>query len=96
MVEPVLQGRAEGIDGEVDDGHHDEDEDGDGGPLARQDAVDAAAALVFFTFLGFDDGFTAELLDKGETHLCHRCGTVEATFLFHLHDEVLKGLFLVL
>ena len=96
MVEPILQGCSKKVDGEIDNAYHDQDKDGYGGPFARQDAVDAAAALVFFAFLGFHHGLVAQFLDEGEAHLGHGRSAVEATFFFHLHDEVLQSLFLVL
>ena len=96
LVEPVLQGRTKGIDAEPDDAHHDEDENRDGGPFAGQDFVDFAAAAVFLAFLGLDYCLVAQLFNEGETHLSHGCGAVEAAFLFHLNDEVLQCLFLVL
>ena len=37
----------------------------------------------------------AQALDEGEAHLGHCRGTVEAAFLFHLHNEMLECLFLV-
>ena len=67
-----------------------------GGVLARQDAVDAAAALVFLAFLGLHHGLVAQPFNKGETHLGHGCGTVKAAFFFHLNNEVFECFFFVL
>ena len=89
-----MQRCAQQVDGEVDDAYHDEDEDGNGRPFASEDFVNLAAAAVFFALFGFDYGSVTELLDEGEAHLCHGSSTVEAAFLFHLHDEVLQSLFL--
>ena len=84
LVEPILQRRAKHIDAEPDDAYHHEDEDGDGSPFSGEDAVNAAAALVFLAFLGLDDGPVAKPFDEGKTHLSHGSGTVEAALLFHL------------
>ena len=85
-----------GVDADPDDANHHENENGYGGPFARQDAVDAPTALVFLAFFGLDYGLVAKFLDEGKTHLSHGCGAVESTFFFHLHNEVLQGFFLVL
>ena len=96
LVEPVLQRRAKDIDGKPNDAHHHQDENRDGRPFSRENFVNFSATAVLLAFLWLDYGSVTEFFDEGKSHFRHGGSTVKATFLFHLHDEVLQSLLLSL
>ncbi len=92
----ILQEQADHMEGEVEHQAHDGDEGRDGGVFAGEDTVQALAALALAALPGLLDRDAADAGDKVKAHLRDGGSPVEAALFFHLENNVLNHLRLIL
>ena len=64
--------------------------------FSGKDLIDFHAPEMFFTLFWLHDRLIADFFDKIKAHMSNGCCSVQSTFLFHLFNDVLKCLLLVL
>ena len=95
-LEEVLKPSAEGVEGEVEDGRHDEQEGWNGCVAASQNLIDTDASPLFVALLRMHHTAAAHLQDETETHIGECSTAVQSALLLHLADDMFDGLLFVL
>ena len=91
----IGQCQADDAERQVEYRRHDCDKAGNCGILAREHAVNTAAAQVGLAFLGLYDRFGADFIDERESHICDCRRAVKSALLLHLADDVLDHFFFI-
>ena len=91
-----MKRRTDNAKGEPKDKAHDEDEHRDSGKAPCKYAVNGNGALVLAALMRLDHTGGAHILDKGKAHIGKSAQTIAARLLFHLTNDVLDGIKLVL
>ena len=86
----ALQRRADDIEGQPEDQQNDPEEDGDGGILAGEHAVDGDRTAMLAALAAFDDRRRHHALDKGIAHVGKGGVAVESGLRLKLHQAMLN------
>ena len=96
QVQQRGEGRADDIEGQVEDQQHHAEEHRQGGMPPRKDAVRRQGALVLPALMALHHGVPDHALDELVAHVGQGRVPVQASLRLHLHDAVLQQLLLVL
>ena len=91
-----LKPRSDDAEGQPEDKPHDADEEGDRSVFAGQIPIDFLAAQPFPALPRLRDCLVTYFLDKRVPHIRDGGASVESALIFHLPDNVLHGLCLIL
>ena len=96
QTQPVGEGRADHVEGQVEDQKHDPQEHRNGRVLAGEDPVHLYRAAVLLALMAFHHRLFHHALNKAVSHVRQRGVSVQPRLTFHLYDAVLQQLLLVL
>ena len=83
-------------EGEIEYQRHYGQERRNGGETTGKNTVDTTTPFLLLAFMRTQNGLTAHLIDKAETHICHCGTTVQTSFFLHLLQNMLDGFLFVL
>ena len=95
-VKQLLQICSDKSEGQIEDRSHYQNKHRNSGKTSGQHTVYPAAANVLATLTRTHNGITAECGNKRKTHIGYCSSTVKPTLSFHLHNDMLYHLALVL
>ena len=95
-LQQSLQPGADHIEGQIEDGRHDQDEYWDCCVPACQDPINFAASNMLTALPGTVDSLPADLEDKGVAHVSDCSTLVHSALIFHLDNDMIEQLLLIL
>ena len=95
-LKKTLEPGSDHIKGQIKHCGHNSDKAGNRRVFSREHLINPAAAYMLSALLGLYHCLFTYFFNKGKTHICHGCAAVQAAFLFHLENDVLQRLDLIL
>ena len=95
-IQDTGKGCADHTEGQPEYQPHNSDKRRNCRVFSGQKTIYFHTSRMFPAFFWLYHRLIADLFNKGKTHICNRCCTIQTTFLLHLTDDMLQHLFLIL